>query len=75
MDLGMQLRAQQNDSQSKVSGTGSFSLARSSTKFGGGLGKSSKLDESMKSAQGGIGVPTLEMLNPELFKEMQKADK
>lgn len=66
------------DTSSKVSGSNSQSLKdgfnRSSTKFGAGLGKSQKLDESFKGNQG-VGVPTLEMLNPELFKEMQKAEK
>jgi hypothetical protein len=37
-------------------------------------GKISKADDTKMSGQG-IGVPTLEMLNPELYKEMQKADK
>jgi len=61
------------DTSSKVSGNNSLSLKegfnRSSAKFGAGLGKSQKFDESFKGTQG-VGVPTLEMLNPELFKEM-----
>jgi hypothetical protein len=73
MDLGAQLQKQGLDTSSKVSGSNSLSLKdgfnRSSTKFGAGLGKSQKLDESFKGTQG-VGVPTLEMLNPELFKEM-----
>ena len=37
-------------------------------------GKNSKTEDMKMSGQG-IGVPTLEMLNPELYKEMQKAEK
>jgi hypothetical protein len=80
MDLGMQLQ-KQADVSSRVSGNSlslkDSGLNKSATKFGGGFSKSQKLDESFKagSTQGGVGVPTLEMLNPELFKEIQKAEK
>ena len=76
----MQLQ-KQADVSSRVSGNSlsikDSGLNKSTTKFGGGFGKSQKLDESFKggSTQGGVGVPTLEMLNPELFKEIQKAEK
>ena len=56
-----------------VKGTGAFSLNSSQENktdvavFGK---RSSELDVNK-----GIGVPTLKMLNPELFKEMEKAEK
>lgn len=33
------------------------------------------MEDSFRNSGQGIGVPTLQMLNPELYKEMQKAEK